>query len=49
MPRRAGSLEGGLVCHIVNRPSARMSLFEKDEDCAAFQRGDEKGRESFSG
>ena len=38
MPRRARSIEGGLVYHILNRSNARMTLFEKDEDYAAFER-----------
>ena len=38
MPRRARSIQGGLVYHILNRANARMTLFEKDADYAAFER-----------
>ncbi|MBN1852987.1 MAG: transposase [Pirellulales bacterium] len=38
MPRRARSIEGGLVYHILNRANARMTLFTKKEDYAAFER-----------
>ncbi|NQT39472.1 MAG: transposase [Planctomycetes bacterium] len=38
MPQRARSIQGGLVYHILNRANARMKLFEKDEDYAAFER-----------
>jgi putative transposase len=38
MPRRARSIQGGLVYHILNRANARMKLFEKEEDYAAFER-----------
>jgi putative transposase len=37
MPRRARAIEGGLVYHIVNRANARIPLFEKDADFAAFE------------
>ena len=43
MPRRARSIEGGLVYHILNRSNARMTLFKKDEDEAAFPRVLEHG------
>ncbi len=45
MPRRARSIEGGLVYHILNRPNARMTMFEKDEDYAAFERVLEEAHE----
>ena len=45
MPRRARSIEGGLVYHILNRSNARMTLFEKDEDYAAFDRVLEEAHE----
>jgi putative transposase len=38
MPRRARSIQGGLVYHILNRANARMNPFEKEEDYAAFER-----------
>lgn len=38
MPRRARAIQGGLVYHILNRANARMKMFEKDEDYAAFER-----------
>ena len=45
MPRRARSIEGGLVYHILNRSNARMTLFEKDEDYAACERVLEEAHE----
>ena len=38
MPRRARSIQGDLLYHVLNRANARMTLFEKDEDYAAFER-----------
>jgi len=38
MPRRARSIKGGLVYHILNRANARMTIFEKEADYAAFER-----------
>ena len=38
MPRRARSIQGDLVYHVLNRANARMTLFEKDEDYVAFGR-----------
>ena len=35
-PKRAD--EGGLVQHVLNRPSARMTLLEEDGDYEAFER-----------
>lgn len=35
-PRRAA--DGGLVYHVLNRANARMTIFEKPEDYAAFLR-----------
>ncbi len=43
MRRRARSIEGGLVYHILNRSNARMTLFDKDDNYAAFQRVLEHG------
>ena len=45
MPRRARSIVGGLVYHILNRANARAALFEKAEDYAAFERVLEEARE----
>ena len=33
-PRRAA--DGGLIYHVLNRANARMAIFEKPEDYAAF-------------
>lgn len=38
MPRRARSIQGGLVYHILNRANARATIFRKDADYAAFER-----------
>lgn len=38
MPRRPRNTPGGLVYHVLNRGVARLALFEKDEDYAAFER-----------
>jgi len=38
MPRRPRIAPGGLVYHCLNRAVARMALFERDEDYAAFER-----------
>ena len=38
MPRRPRITPGGLVDHILNRGVARLALFQKDEDYAAFER-----------
>lgn len=38
MPRRARSIVGGLVYHVLNRSNARLPLFEKKGDYEAFQR-----------
>ncbi len=35
-PKRAD--EGGLIFHVLNRANARMTIFENDEDYAAFER-----------
>ena len=35
-PKRAA--EGGFVYHVLNRANARMTIFEQDEDYAAFER-----------
>jgi len=38
MPRRARSIQGGLVYHILNRANARMKIFANGADYAAFER-----------
>ena len=38
MPARARSVVGGLVYHVLNRGNARMTIFEKDADHAAFEK-----------
>jgi putative transposase len=38
MPRRPRIAPGGLVYHVLNRAVARLCLFEKDADYAAFER-----------
>lgn len=37
MPRRARSVVGGLVYHVLNRANGRLRLFHKDGDYAAFE------------
>ena len=34
-PKRAA--DGGLVYHVLNRANARMTIFEKEADYAAFE------------
>ena len=38
MPRAARVAPGGMVFHVLNRAIARVRIFEKDEDFAAFER-----------
>lgn len=38
MPRRARTIIGGLVYHVLNRANGRLPLFEKEADYAAFER-----------
>ena len=38
MPRRARSIQGGYVYHVLNRANARAPLFFKEEDYDAFER-----------
>jgi putative transposase len=38
MPRTAGAAPGGLVYHVLNRAVARLPLFRKEADYAAFGR-----------
>ncbi len=37
MPRRARSIIGGYVYHVLNRANGRLRLFKKDGDFAAFE------------
>src|SRR4051812_41222235 len=37
MPRRARSIVGGYVYHVLNRANGRLRLFRKDADFAAFE------------
>ena len=38
MPRQARIAPGGIVYHVINRGVGRMTLFEDDDDYAAFER-----------
>ena len=38
MPARSRSVVGGVVYHVLNRGNARMRIFEKDADYAAFEK-----------
>ena len=38
MPRRARTIVGGYVYHVLNRANGRLRLFKKDADFAAFER-----------
>jgi putative transposase len=38
MPRRARSIQGGCVYHVLNRSNGRQPIFRKDEDYEAFER-----------
>lgn len=38
MPRRARSIQGGLVYHVLNRANGRLPLFRKEADYEAFER-----------
>ncbi len=38
MPRRARSIEGGLIYQMLNRSNARAALFLKEGDYLAFER-----------
>ena len=38
MPRTARKAPGGIIFHVLNRGVGRRGIFEKDEDCAAFER-----------
>jgi putative transposase len=45
VPRRARSIVGGLVYHVLNPANARATLFEKTEDYAALERVLEEARQ----
>ena len=45
MPRRPRIAPGGLVYQVLNRAVARLRLFEKDADYAAFKRAPAKALE----
>ncbi|HEX4794920.1 MAG TPA: hypothetical protein VH370_14060 [Humisphaera sp.] len=38
MPRSLRKAPGGVVFHVLNRGVGRRSIFEKDQDYAAFER-----------
>src|SRR5271157_4263119 len=38
MPRRARSIQGGLVHHVLNRSNARVEMFSSEDEYAAFER-----------
>lgn len=38
MPRRLRTATGGLAYHVINRAVARLAIFEKDADYAAFEK-----------
>jgi REP element-mobilizing transposase RayT len=38
MSRRARSIEGGLIYHVLNRPNARAELFRMEADYLEFER-----------
>jgi putative transposase len=38
MPRPRRAAEGGLIYHVLNRATARLAIFEGDQDYAAFER-----------
>jgi putative transposase len=38
MPRRARSIQGGRVYHVLNRANGRLPLFRKEADYGAFER-----------
>jgi putative transposase len=38
MPRRAPSIQGGFVYHVLNRSNARVEMFSTEDDYAAFER-----------
>ncbi len=46
MPRRARSIAGGLVYHVLNRSNGRQPIFRKEADYVAFERVLEEAQES---
>ena len=47
MPRRPRVCPGGTCFHVLNRAVARLPLFEKAGDCAAFARVMVEGQENL--
>ena len=45
MGRAKRAADGGLIYHVLNRANARLPIFEKPEDYAAFERVLEEGVE----
>ncbi len=49
MPRRARQCPPGYVYHVLNRGVGRMTLFEDDDDYAAFERAMMRTRQRVPG
>lgn len=47
MPRTARAIKAGTIYHVLNRGNARMPLFHKDADFAAFERVLAEGLERY--
>jgi putative transposase len=47
MPRRARSIIGGYVYHVLNRANGKLRLFKKDADFAAFEQIIAQAQERF--
>ena len=47
MGRARRATDGGVVYHVLNRANARLPIFERDEDFAAFERILAEGRERY--
>jgi putative transposase len=47
MPRTASAIKAGMIYHVLNRGNARMRLFHKDGDFAAFERVLGEGLERY--
>jgi putative transposase len=47
MGRARRAADGGVVYHVLNRANARLPIFERDEDFAAFERILAEGRERY--
>ena len=48
MGRAPRTSQGGLIYHVLNRSNGRLTVFEKDQDYAAFERILEEVREQAS-